>query len=150
MTAAHHEIARRAEALGLHVEYHPELPSLTFHLVGRGATRRFASLASLERTVAYHEELHQLTRAAAEAIADGIANPQPVVSQPVVNPVDSHAGRVEFAKANKTCFACRFYSAPFQRLVGHCGIGGPAEWGHPDQQIGWASTCSKFQPVEEA
>lgn len=141
MTAAHHEIARRAEALGLHVEYHPELPSLTFHLIGRGATRRFASLASLERTVAYHEELHRLTREAAEAR---------VKPEPATNSTLSHAGRVEFAKSNRTCFACRFYSAPFQRLVGHCGIGGPAEWGHPDQQIGWASTCSKFQPVEEA
>lgn len=141
-------LARRAEVLGFHVEYKPivrrhgwpEASHRPFHLHGHGRVRYFRHLASVERELAHAENLRQAVKDA-EAARAAPGRPG--------SAVDTHAGKVAYAKANKTCFACRAYSAPLSRLTGYCRIGGPAEWGDADQLISWANTCSRFEPAKD-
>lgn len=145
-----------AKPLGLFVEHVPAIRRRTrerqsarpFHLIGGGRARYFASADAVKRELRYLQGLRDAQRAAAEAA---------VASQPapVRNAIDTHAGKVEFAKANETCFACRFYSHPLQRLAGYCALGAPC-WAKAtgkeasaayvgDNWVGWANTCERFE-----
>ena len=101
-----------------------------FVLIERHRERRFATAASLLR------ELHYLASLRVRVEASKAAPPRPT---------DTHAGRVEHAKANGTCFACRHYSLPLQSLSGFCKLGAP-DWAHNgNNTIRWDNTCNRYE-----
>lgn len=72
--------------------------------------------------------------------------------------IDTHAGRVAYAKANSTCFACANYCAQFSRLTSHCLAGGldpeltaaalTEETAGIRATVRWDNSCPRFASIE--
>jgi hypothetical protein len=77
---------------------------------------------------------------------------------PMAN-ITTHADRIAYAKANRTCFACANYCGQFSRFTAYCTEGGlDPEWtaaAHTEQTaairatVGWSNRCPRFAAVEE-